>query len=112
VEPPFPSEQFLPADDPVAPGHWATPPVAWEAIGARADDPDALEQARAAIAEMPEDMRQVILLRDVEGRTPDDVRNALGLSTEDEDTMLHQARGFVRARLEGYFKERVNDVRP
>src|ERR687896_445284 len=77
VEPPFPSEQFLPADDPVAPGHWATPPVAWEALGARADDPDALEQARAAIAEMPEDMRQVILLRDVEGRTPDDVRNAL-----------------------------------
>src|ERR687896_286301 len=42
VEPPFPSEQFLPADDPVAPGHWATPPVAWEALGARADDPDAL----------------------------------------------------------------------
>jgi DHA2 family multidrug resistance protein-like MFS transporter len=112
VEPPFPSEQFLPADSPVAPGHWATPPVAWEAFGARADDPDALEQARAAIADMPEEMRQVILLRDVDGRTPDDVRDALGLSTEDERAMLHQARGFVRARLEGYFKERVNDVRP
>ncbi|MGH2382370.1 MAG: hypothetical protein ACRDG7_14285, partial [Candidatus Limnocylindria bacterium] len=112
VEPPFPPDRFLPADDPVAPGHWATPPVAWEAVGARVDDPDALEQARAAIAEMPEGLRQVIVLRDIEGRTPDDVRDALGLGPDDERAMLHQARGLVRAHLERYFEERGNDARP
>src|SRR5919106_822284 len=112
VEPTFPSDRFLPADDPVAPGHWATPPLTWEAFGAGVDDADALEQARAAVAEMPEGLRQVIVLRDVEGRTPDDVRNALGLRPEDERAMLHQARGLVRARLERYFDERGNDGRP
>jgi DHA2 family multidrug resistance protein-like MFS transporter len=112
VEPPFPSDQFLPADDPVAPGHWATPPVAWEALGARPDDPDALDQARAAIAEMPEGLRQVIVLRDVEGRTPEDARETLGLGPDDERAMLHQARGLVRAHLERYFEERGADARP
>jgi MFS transporter, DHA2 family, multidrug resistance protein len=112
MEPPFPPEQFLPQDDPVAPGHWATPPVAWEAIGARVDDPQVLEQAGAAIAEMPEDLRQVIVLRDVEGRTPDDVRDALGLAAEDEREMLHQARGLVRAHLERYFEVGGTDGRP
>lgn len=112
VEEPFPSDQFLPADDPVAPGHWATPPVAWEAYGARPDDPGALEQARAAIAEMPEGLRQVIVLRDVEGRSPNDVRAALNLGPDDKGVMLHQARGLVRARLERYFEERGTDARP
>jgi DHA2 family multidrug resistance protein-like MFS transporter len=112
VEPPFSPDRFLPADDPVAPGHWATPPVAWEAVGARVDNPDALEQARAAIEEMPEGLRQVIVLRDIEGRTPDDVRDALGLAPDDERAMLHQARGLVRAHLERYFEERGNDARP
>jgi hypothetical protein len=111
VEPAFPPDRFLPADDPAWPGHWATPPVAWQAPGAHVDGADALEQARAALAEMPEGLRQVIVLRDVEGRTPDDVRNALGLRPEEERAMLHQARGLVRARLERYFEERGNDDR-
>jgi DHA2 family multidrug resistance protein-like MFS transporter len=111
VEPAFPSDRFLPADDPVAPGHWVNPPVAWETLGAHLDV-GALEQARAALAEMPEGLRQVIVLRDIEGRTPDDVRGALGLGPDDERAMLHQARGLVRAHLERYFEERGNDAIP
>jgi DHA2 family multidrug resistance protein-like MFS transporter len=108
-EPAFPPDQFLPPDHPEWPGHWERPPVAWEALGVGVDGPDALAQARLALVEMPEALRQVILLRDVEGRTPDEVREALSLSPEDERAMLHQARGLVRTRLERYFEGRGND---
>ena len=112
VEPAFQPDRFLPPDDPAWPGHWATPPVAWQAFGLRVDGSDALEQARIALADMPEDLRQVIVLRDVERRPPDEVREALGLSPENERAMLHQARGLVRARLERYFEGRGNDGEP
>jgi DNA-directed RNA polymerase specialized sigma24 family protein len=65
-----------------------------------------------ALVEMPEDLKQVILLRDVEGRTPDEVREALSLGPEEELAMLHQARSLVRARLERYFEGRGNDGGP
>jgi DHA2 family multidrug resistance protein-like MFS transporter len=111
-EPAFPPDRFLPPDHPEWPGHWETPPVAWEALGVGVDGPDALEQARLALVEMPEDLKQVILLRDVEGRTPDEVREALSLGPEEELAMLHQARSLVRARLERYFEGRGNDGGP
>jgi MFS transporter, DHA2 family, multidrug resistance protein len=111
-EPGFPPDQFLPPDHPEWPGHWGKPPVTWQALGVGVDGPDALEQARLALVEMPEALRQVILLRDMEGRTPDEVREALSLSPEDERAMLHQARGLVRTRLERYFEGRGNDGGP
>jgi MFS transporter, DHA2 family, multidrug resistance protein len=103
-EPAFPPDRFLPPDHPEWPGHWETPPVAWEAFGVGVDGPDALEQARLALVEMPEDLRQVILLRDVEGRTPDEVRDALSLGPDEVSDMLHRARSLVRARLERHFE--------
>jgi MFS family permease len=104
----FEADRFLPEDHPQWPGHWATPPSGWDDLGARIDGADALEQARAAIAEMPPVLRQVIVLRDVEGRAPSEVRQALGLSSEDEEGMLNQARGLVRARLERHFEAARN----
>jgi DHA2 family multidrug resistance protein-like MFS transporter len=111
-EPTFPPDRFLPPDHPDWPGHWATPPVSWEDLGVRVDGADALEQARLALAEMPEPLQQVIVLRDVQGHSPDEVREALGLSPEDESGMLHQARSLVRARLERYLEGRGNDGGP
>jgi MFS family permease len=103
-EPVFSADRFLPPDDPQWPGHWANPPAAWDAPGFSIDDPDALDQARAAIAEMPPALRQVIVLRDVEGRAPSETRRALDLRPEDEQALLHQARGLVRTRLERYLE--------
>jgi RNA polymerase sigma-70 factor (ECF subfamily) len=100
----FAPDRFLPEDDPQWPGHWATPPSAWNDLGARIASADALEQARAAIAEMPPVLRQVIVLRDIEGRASSEVREALGLSPEEEGALLHRARGLVRARLERHFE--------
>jgi hypothetical protein len=103
-EPVFPVDRFVPPDDPQWPGHWANPPTAWDALGVAVDGAGALEQARIAIAKMPPALRQVIVLRDVEGATPSAVQRALDLGPEDEQVLLHQARGLVRTRLERYLE--------
>ena len=108
VKPSFPADRFLPPDDPQWPGHWANPPAAWDAASFAIDDPDALEQARAAIAELPPAMRQVIALRDVEGRAPSETRRALDLRPDEERALLHHARGLVRARLERYLERKAS----
>jgi hypothetical protein len=104
VEPVFSVDRFLPPDDPQWPGHWVDPPAAWDAPGVTIDDPDALEQARQAIVAMPPALRQVIMLRDVDGRTPSETRRALGLGPDEEQALLHRARGLVRARVERYLE--------
>jgi MFS family permease len=104
IQPAFPPDRFLPPDDPRWPGHWANPPAAWAGSGLPVDSPDALEQVRAALVDMPAELRRVMVLRDVEGRSPNDVRQALGLSPEQERELLHRARGQVRTRLERYFE--------
>ena len=109
LEPTFPADRFLPPDDPVWPGHWATPPTEWSLHGGPVEGPEALQQARAAIADMPADLRQVIVLRDVEGRSADEVRRALSLSPEEERSRLHRARGIVRAHMERYVEGSVRD---
>jgi hypothetical protein len=48
----------------------------------------------------------VIVLRDVKGRSADQVRAALGLDAADEVATLHGARGLVRERLERYVEGR------
>jgi predicted MFS family arabinose efflux permease len=108
VEPSFSVDRFLPPDDPQWPGHWANPPAAWDGAGFAIDDPDALEQARAAIAELPPALRQVIVLRDVEGRAPGEVRRALDLRPDEERALLHHARGLVRTRLERHLEGKAS----
>jgi MFS family permease len=100
----FPPDRFLPPDDPDWPGHWATAPAAWTALGVGVDSPEAMAQVREVIADMPADLRKVMVLRDVEGRSPGEVRRELNLSPEEERAMLQQARGLVRAHLERYFE--------
>jgi RNA polymerase sigma-70 factor, ECF subfamily len=84
-------------------GHWVTPPRRWE------DDPEvALESAEArriveeAVERLPERQRIVITMRDLEGLSSDDVRNALDLSETNERVLLHRARAKVRAALEDW----------
>jgi RNA polymerase sigma-70 factor, ECF subfamily len=100
----FPPDRFLPPDDPAWPGHWATAPAAWTALGMPVDGPEALEHARAAIADLPPTLRQVIVLRDLEGRTAIEVSQALSISPEEEHGAIQQARSLVRARLEQHFE--------
>jgi RNA polymerase sigma-70 factor (ECF subfamily) len=81
-----------PAGD--APGDTDTPEAALQ----RADLRDALE---SAIGDLPKPYRAVLVLRDVEGLSTEEVAEALDLSVPAVKTRLHRARLFVRQRLVG-----------
>ena len=55
-----------------------------------------------AIEALPATQRAVITLRDVQGWTSEEVRNALDLSETNQRVLLHRARSKVRAALESY----------
>ena len=59
----------------------------------------------AAIEGLPPSQRAVITLRDVQGWSAEEVRNALELSETNERVLLHRARAKVRAALEEYLVE-------
>ena len=100
----FPADRFLPDGDSRWPGHWSVLPVAWEDAGIQVDTDQALAQVRSAIIDMPAELRQVIVLHDVQAGSPADVQQALGISPEEERARLHTARGLVRARLERHLE--------
>jgi RNA polymerase sigma-70 factor (ECF subfamily) len=52
-----------------------------------------------ALAELPEDYRAVVILRDVEGFSTAEVAETLGLSVANAKTRAHRARLFLRHRL-------------
>jgi RNA polymerase sigma-70 factor, ECF subfamily len=54
------------------------------------------------IAGLPEAQRDVILLRDVDGWTPMEVSDVLGITDGNQRVLLHRARSKVRAALEAY----------
>lgn len=100
LQPTFDPDRFLPADHPEWPGHWSHPPAKWPGLGSEVDGEAAAAEVRAAVATMPARLRQVLVLRDVQGRSPADVQQVLQISPERERHLLHQARALIRVRLE------------
>ena len=96
-------DRFLPSDHPHWPGHWSQPPRSW----VRTPD-DALlgselrRHLSDAVAALPERQRQVLVLRDVEGWSSEEVCRLLGLLPGNQRVLLHRARSTVRAALEPY----------
>jgi RNA polymerase sigma-70 factor, ECF subfamily len=85
------------------PGAWGIPPASWAPIPEeRLLSEETLDRIRDAIAELPPAQRAVIALRDVEGWSSSEAREALGLSEANQRVLLHRARSKVRAALEGY----------
>jgi RNA polymerase sigma-70 factor (ECF subfamily) len=60
------------------------------------------EHIEAAIGTLPPRQREVIVLRDVEGWTPGEVCNTLGISESNQRVLLHRARTKVRDVLAPY----------
>jgi MFS family permease len=106
LAPAYPEEAFAPADDPDWPGHWVSPPAAWERLDERVD---ALNAVRSVIADLPSPQHEVIVARDVDRRPPVEVSDALQLRAADVQDLLHQARGRVRARLDRLLAGDQND---
>ncbi len=104
-EPAVDPARFRPPGDPQA-GAWASPPVAWdEDPESRVGAAETLAVVEAAVATLPPNQRRVIELRDVEGWSSEEVRNALELSETNQRVLLHRARAKVRAALETYFRD-------
>ncbi len=85
------------------PGHWSSPPSSW------AGEPEerllageTLDVVQAAIDRLPPAQALVITMRDVEGFSSDEVRNALDISETNQRVLLHRARTKVRRALEEY----------
>jgi RNA polymerase sigma-70 factor (ECF subfamily) len=99
-------DRFLPVDHPIEPGRWTHPPPD---LGASPERWVLAQEARqhleSAIAALPEHQRLVLILRDVEGCSTEEVCNALGFQETNSRVLLHRARAKVRAALEPYLKE-------
>jgi len=72
---------------------------------------DCLERAetvqlvREAIERLPGLRRQVILLRDVEGWSAEEVCALLGITEGNQRVLLHRARSLIRVGLERHFRD-------
>jgi RNA polymerase sigma-70 factor (ECF subfamily) len=94
------AERFRPEDDPRFPGHWAVPPR--ELPEERLLAAETRQRIAAAIDALPATQAAVIRLRDVEGWSAEEVRNALDISDVNQRVLLHRARSKVRQALEDY----------
>ncbi|WP_447977477.1 RNA polymerase sigma factor [Candidatus Nitrospira bockiana] len=102
-----------PAVDPSrfrATGHWAD---YWEAYPAQWDDEtpekvfltkEGTAYLEGAIAALPPNLRQVLVLRDVEGLSSKDVCDLLAITEGNQRVLLHRARSRVRRALERYLE--------
>jgi RNA polymerase sigma-70 factor, ECF subfamily len=98
-------DRFRPADHPTAPGHWIHPP---QDLGPSPEHRllarEAREHLQYAIAALPEHQRLVLILRDIEGRSTEEVCNVLGVQETNVRVLLHRARAKVRVALEPYLE--------
>jgi RNA polymerase sigma-70 factor, ECF subfamily len=97
------SDRFLAADHERWPGHWSSKPQPWPEERLLAAE--TREVVERAIDRLPPAQRAVISLRDIEGWSSDETRNALGVSETNQRVLLHRARSKVRQALEEYFME-------
>jgi RNA polymerase sigma-70 factor (ECF subfamily) len=97
------ADRFLPPDHERWPGHWASRPEPWPEERLLAAETRAVVEN--AIDRLPPAQRAVISLRDIEGWSSDETRNALGVSETNQRVLLHRARSKVRQALEDYFLE-------
>jgi RNA polymerase sigma-70 factor (ECF subfamily) len=97
------ADRFLDPEHPRWPGHWAVRPEPWPEDALVAAETQAV--VAEAIEALPPAQRAVISLRDVEGWSSEEVRNALELSETNQRVLLHRARSKVRRALECYLDE-------
>jgi RNA polymerase sigma-70 factor (ECF subfamily) len=78
-------------------GQWAEPVVPWpEDADRRLDAAAWLPVLAAALDNLPERQRQVVLLRDVEGLTNKETCGVLGITSGNQRILLHRGRSRLR----------------
>lgn len=95
-EPSVDPGRFLEAGD----GRWALAPVPWQTPEESLLSGETLTVILEAISMLTPAQREVITLRDVEGWSSEEVRNALEVSETNQRVLLHRARSKVRGAIE------------
>jgi len=87
-------------------GSWADPPEHWiEAAERRMEASKLAGQVRVWIDGLPARQREVVLLRDVEGMSSEDVCAVLALTEGNQRVLLHRGRSRLRQLLETELRE-------
>ena len=73
---------------------------------------ETLRVIESALAELPEAQRQVVVLRDVEGLSSEEICNILEVSDTTQRVLLHRGRARVRQALDRYVKDGTLSVPP
>jgi RNA polymerase sigma-70 factor, ECF subfamily len=82
-------------------GQWSAPPQSWAALPEdRLESRETFDCIRMAIEGLPDRQRTVIALRDIDGWTAMEVREALDISDANQRVLLHRARSKVRMACE------------
>lgn len=89
------------------PGHeqargWALGPTPWEGPEESLLSGETRKTVLDAIETLPPSQREVITLRDVEGWSSEEVRNAMDVTETNQRVLLHRARSKVRGAIERY----------
>ncbi len=105
AEPAVDADRFLPANHQWA-DRWISFPSNWKKL------PEEIlilqevyQYIKQAIESLPPHQREIIILRDIEGRKSDEVCHTIGISEGNQRVLLHRARSKVRSTLEQYFQE-------
>ena len=88
-----------------APGRWSRPPSAWHLPSEDLQSKELLEKISDAISRLPSSQQEVVLLRDVQGWSSDEVCDALAISAVNQRVLLHRGRCAVRNTLEEYLAD-------
>ena len=94
------ASRFLPDDHEHHPGAWSSPPR--DLPEERLLASETRGRIAQAIDSLPASQRAVIMLRDVQGWSSDEVCNALDITEVNQRVLLHRARVKVRNALEDY----------
>ena len=97
-----------PAVDPArfdAGGSWAEPPEHWvEAAERRLEAGKLADRLRTLMTELPARQREVVLLRDVEELSSEEVCSVLAISDANQRVLLHRGRSRLRQLFEDEFR--------
>jgi RNA polymerase sigma-70 factor (ECF subfamily) len=109
-EPAVAADRFRDAAD-AYPGHWTVPLKRW------GEDPEqwvssreTLKYLRGAMDALPPAQRSVVMLRDAQEWTSEEVCEALGVTEANQRVLLHRGRSKLRRALETQFERQAGQA--
>lgn len=89
-----------------ASGSWTDPPERWiETAEGRIEAGKLADRIRARIDELPARQRQVVILRDIEEMSSEEVCAVLAITDANQRVLLHRGRSRLRQLFEDEFRE-------